>query len=84
MDHIEHVYLKSLLMIVLLVFQYYIRTPKHQVALIIRALSTITMALLPLVANLLLYWWKTDILKDEGLSEIVETVTQVGLTFEFT
>ena len=69
-------------MIVLLVFQYYIRTPKHQVALIIRALSTITMALLPLVANLLLYWWKTDILRDEGLSEIVETVTQVGLTFE--
>ena len=35
------------------------------------------MAALPLVANLLLYMWKTDILKDEGLSEIVETVTQV-------
>ena len=35
------------------------------------------MAALPLVANLLLYLWKTDILKDEGLSEIVETVTQV-------
>ena len=58
-------------------FQYYIRTRRHQVSLAIRALVTMFMAALPLVANLLLYLWKTDILKDEGLSEIVETVTQV-------
>ena len=57
--------------------RYYIRSRTQKLALYLRSLSTLTMASLPVLSNVLLYVFKTQIFEDEGLSDLIETVAQV-------
>lgn len=55
---------------------YYLRTKCQKLAVAMRAVITLTMAINPIVANIILVATRTQILKLEGYSDIIETTSQ--------